>query len=176
MSIHKSHLSSSFSHCANSWFLPCETLQIPVPLIRRPILHVNNFQLLWETFALLSFSFNICCSFLQPSRCWACGSDSDQDSVMQQAEFLDWPSARSLHCNIQLSVLLSESQKRGPSEKWFFSLFCRNNKKVASLCEKFFCWSLLETELFIVLTVHHCGLGFNRYDNLSRIGGAVLLH
>lgn len=38
-----------------------------------------------------------------------------------------------------------------------FSLFCRNNKKVASLSEKFFCSSLLEMGLFIVLTVHHLG-------------------
>lgn len=124
---------------------------------------------------MLAFAFNIHCSSLQPSCCWGWESDSDQDSVIQQSGFLDWPSVLSLCCNIQLSVLLSESQKQGPNEKWFFSLFCRNNKKVASLYEKFFCSSLLETELFIVLTEHHCRLGFNRYDNLSvsRIGGTV---
>lgn len=66
--------------------------------------------------------------------------------------------------------------EKGANWKVILFTLCRNNKKVASVNKKFFCSSLLETELFIVLTAHHCGLGFNRYDNLSvsRIGGVLL--
>lgn len=90
---------------------------------------------------------------------------------MQQAEFLDRPSVLSL-CSLCSATWEAET---GPTEEWLFSPFCRDNKKVAALCEKYFCSSLLETELFIGLTAHHCGLGLTRYSNLSvsRVGGVV---
>lgn len=90
---------------------------------------------------------------------------------MRQAGFLDRPSVLSL-CSLCSATWKAET---GPTEEWLFSPFCRDNKKVAALCEKYFCSSLLETELFIGLTAHHCGLGLTRYSNLSvsRVGGVV---
>lgn len=55
---------------------------------------------------------------------------------------------------MQLCVLLSKSHKKEPSD---FFTFLQKQQKVASLSEKFFCSSLLEMGLFIVLTAHHWG-------------------